>query len=351
MIEDRLREAFARNEAQVPDATRLVPLIEAEVRHRRTRRRFLASAAGAGLAVLLVAVGLPALVGDRLTGALTPSLPGHAEAIPTNRAMNFLIAGIDRLPSWRPDEATRADAIIVVHVPADRSAVHLLTIPRDLEVILPPVPDRGFEGGRTKINAAYTFGGFEMLAQTVADLTGLAFDGGAVVQLDGLTGLVDQVGGVPLCVDVHLKSIHTGAVFEPGCRTFTGAQVADYLRQRRGLPDGARDRERHVLQFLVALTRQVVSSGTLDELDRLTAAYRTLRRYVLVDTRAMSPVDLMWQLRGATRTLFAAEVPVAYTGTGNVVQEPAALELFQALRTDALAAWLARHPTAAVSMP
>jgi len=292
---------------------------------------------GGAVAVLMVAAGLP-LLGRAWLGSAAPmSIPLLDEPLPAG-PMNFLIAGLDHQPSWPAGRKTRADGIIVAHVPADRSAVFLLTIPRDLEVALPD--DR-----RDKINAAYAYGGFPLLARTVTRLTGVTFDGGATVELAGLARLVDELGGVRFCVERRAISIHTGRTFEPGCRTMTGAEARDFLRQRKVYPDGSAQRAWYLAKFLRALLRQVASGETLASLDRLRAVVGTVRRHVTVDTRGRDPVALAWQLRSATREVLDLSVPVVYSErTGAVRAARAADGLFDALRHDTLDAWVAANP-------
>jgi LCP family protein required for cell wall assembly len=346
MIEERLREAFARRESVVPNAARLVPLIDAEARRRRGLRRLMRSTAVA--MALIVAVGGAPILGRALLGG--GHARPHSAGLPAEAPLNFLIAGLDRLPAWPSGTPTHADAIIVAHVPADRGAVYLMTIPRDLEVDIPPYAAKDFAGDRTRISYAYAFGGFPLLAQTVTGLTGLSFDGGAIVELAGLADLVDELGGVPVCVSERAKSIHTRQTFAPGCRRMTGAEARDFLRQRKDYHDGAVARAWYVTRFLGAVLRRLASPDTLASLDRLRAVVDTVRRHVVVDTRGRDPVQLAWDLRSAVGTVVEVSVP-----TRAVVPDPPghlgylrptgdARALFDALRRDTMEAWVAANP-------
>jgi LCP family protein required for cell wall assembly len=348
MIEEQLREAFARHESAVPDAARLVPAIDAEARRRRGRRRVNRSTSVA-LALIVVVAGIPTLGRTWLADRLSGPVPGIADADLPARSLNFLILGLDRLPSWPSGEPTRADAIIVAHVPRDRSAVFLMAIPRDLEVDIPSDPATNVAGYRTKINAAYALGGFALMARTVTDLTGLSFDGGAVVELSGLAHLVDELGGVPFCVTRRTKSIHTGRTFEAGCHRMTGAQARDFLRQRKDYVGGSAERAWYVTRFLGALLREVGSTGTLTSLDRMRATVGVVRRHVLVDTRGRDPVTIAWDLRHAVGNVVEVSVPVRYPrdrapSNGNLLLTPDAPTLFEALRDDTMTAWVADNP-------
>jgi LCP family protein required for cell wall assembly len=339
MIEERLREAFARHESAVPDAARLVPAIDAEARRRRGRRRWARSTAAA-FALLVAVAGAPLLGRAWLTGQL-----GAAGPASTGAALNFLIVGLDRSPARSSDARAAADAIIVAHVPRDRSAVYLLSIPRDLSVRF---PSTGIAGGT--INGAYADGGWDMVARTVTQLTGVDFDGGATIKLDRLAGLVDDLGGVRFCIDQWIRSIHTGRTFAPGCYQMTGAEARDFLRQRKDYPDGSIARSWYLARFLGALLRQVGAPETLGSLDRLRAVVATVRRHVDVDTGGVDAVQLAWNLRSAARTVVDLGVPVEVAPPPPGLGVPAvqvtrdADALFDALRRDTLDAWVAANP-------
>src|SRR5699024_10809470 len=87
----------------------------------------------------------------------------------------------------------RTDTIMLLHIPRSGSA-QLVSIPRDSYVNVP-----GF--GSDKINAAFTYGGPQLLAQTVEEATGVGIDHYAEIGMGGLANVVDSVGGVEICVE------------------------------------------------------------------------------------------------------------------------------------------------------
>jgi LCP family protein required for cell wall assembly len=214
--------------------------------------------------------------------------------------LNILLAGIDpRGAHVRP----LADTIIVAHVPADRSGVYLFSLPRDLVVWIPPFATTGSTGQYAKINAAMALGspvgvnrydpaqGYELLATTVGQVTGLRFDAGAVINFGGFKRMVATLGGVELAVDQdvvseHLKPDGTRRDLLPECRAggnclrpYTGPQktypksrkpvrlrpweALDFVRQRYGLPRSDYDRQRHQRQLLQAVARKVTDPAQL----------------------------------------------------------------------------------------
>jgi anionic cell wall polymer biosynthesis LytR-Cps2A-Psr (LCP) family protein len=151
---------------------------------------------------------------------------------------------------------------------------------------------------------------------------------------------------VQFCVDQRTRSIYTGRTYDVGCRRFTGAEIADFLRQRRNLANGAFDRDRHNAQFLAALLRQLTSAGTFSDPDRLSATFGTLRNYVVMDTRGRNVVNLAWDLRSAVGNVAGVGVPAEPLGNGNLGATATAAGLFKALRDDTVTDWLREHPFA-----
>src|SRR5262245_9396263 len=134
--------------------------------------------------------------------------------------LNFLLLGSDARVD-NPGMGQRADTIIIVHVPQTMDRAYLISIPRDLLVDIPAYPPAQFFGARAKINSALQYGhggrgGVQLLAATLVRLTGIRFNGAAVIDFSGLRSAVGVLGGLRMCVDVRIVSIHTKAVFEPG---------------------------------------------------------------------------------------------------------------------------------------
>jgi anionic cell wall polymer biosynthesis LytR-Cps2A-Psr (LCP) family protein len=302
-------------------------------------------------AALLVLSGGSILAGKLLlvhyTGDITRSGGlGDAAAATTGNSgksiegpINLLLVGTDE----RPDDdngGTRADAILVAHVPASHDAVYLTSIPRDSRVTIPADTESGFEGGVDKVNAAFQYGsaggrgragGVALLAETVSRLTGgkLKFNGAAVVNFDGLKDLVKAVGGVRMYVDEKVTSIHVGQnvktgrpgvpyvihsdgtpgplrpsmrpqVYEVGYHEFTDWQALDYVRQRDLLENGDGDygRQRHQQQFLRAVMEKATSAGVLTSPLKVNAALKSLNRSLTFFNNDVDITDWVFTLKG-----------------------------------------------------
>ena len=101
----------------------------------------------------------------------------------------------------------------------------LMSIPRDSLVDIP-----GY--GRTKINAAYAYGGAKLLVRTIEGNTGIRVDDYVEVGFGGLVKVVDSLGGVEICPKEDLKDKDSGLDVKKGCQTADGKTALAYSRNR-----------------------------------------------------------------------------------------------------------------------
>jgi LCP family protein required for cell wall assembly len=104
--------------------------------------------------------------------------------------LNVLLLGIDS----RDDSSTQnTDTMIVLSLDPVNKTAAMLSIPRDVYI------DRS--GVFTdKINAAYAYGGYDLVRKVVEDLLGIRLNAYALVDFDAFTKIIDSVGGVVIDV-------------------------------------------------------------------------------------------------------------------------------------------------------
>ena len=138
----------------------------------------------------------------------------------------YLIVGSDSREGWMDDgtEGARTDTIMVVHQPEQGPAA-LISIPRDSYVDIP-----GHDPN--KINAAFAFGGPQLLVQTVEQLTGLTIDRYLEVGFLGVENVVNGLGGVELCYDSDVNDPYSALVWQAGCHQADGATALAFSRMR-----------------------------------------------------------------------------------------------------------------------
>ncbi|GAB4083697.1 hypothetical protein GCM10028784_03270 [Myceligenerans cantabricum] len=145
----------------------------------------------------------------------------------------YLIAGSDARGSGGIDDATtgaRTDTILLLHQPSSGPTA-LISLPRDTLADIPGV-------GPQKLNAAYAFGGPELLVQTVEGLSGLTVDHYAEVGFGGVSDIVDAVGGVELCYDRDVDDWRSKMQWTAGCHEVTGQEALAFSRMRYSDPEG-----------------------------------------------------------------------------------------------------------------
>src|SRR2546421_1448214 len=275
---------------------------------------------------------------------------GHGSTI--TGPLNFLLLGSDARAN-DPVDGQRSDTIIILHIPATLDRAYLISVPRDLRVQIPPDPDHGFSGAHEKINGAFNYGGgglggVQLVSKTPTRLTRLKFDGAAIVDFTAFQSVVGLLGGVTMCVDQETRSIHTGAVYEPGCQHLRPWQALDYVRQRKSLPDGDYDRQRHQQQFLRAILQEARDQGLDRNPIKLDQFIRSVEGSLVVDTNGIPVADLAFGLRNITpSTVVGIRLPShpdMIGGISYVLADDEAPGLYQAIVTDSLDSWVTDHP-------
>lgn len=280
----------------------------------------------------------------RDAGADGPDAPGDGQDV--TGPLTYLVVGTDRAGDGADGGAVRTDAIVIAHLGADLRQGYLLSVPRDLRV---PIPGHGTD----KINSAYDAGGggrdgVRLLSRTLRDATGIQFDGAAVVDFHGFESVIDALGGVELCLDQSVTSIHTDDTFPAGCQRLDGAEALDLSRQRYGLPEGDFDRGRNHQRLLKAMVEQARASGLVTDPVRLDRTIRAVGDALTVDTGSVPLPELAMALRHVRASQLTGVTLPAYSqerdGTWYVRAEPAAAELYRAVHRDEVGRWLDDHP-------
>ena len=110
------------------------------------------------------------------------------EPLKENGVVNILLIGSD---SRTEGDDGRSDAMILLSVSSKTRTIHLTSLLRDMYVDIP-----GRDGNR--LNAAYSFGGPELLLETVKQNLGIEVNRYAVVNFQAFANLVDAVNGVDM---------------------------------------------------------------------------------------------------------------------------------------------------------
>jgi LCP family protein required for cell wall assembly len=271
---------------------------------------------------------------------------------------NYLVLGTDS----REDESTeqadstgsQSDTIVLVHVAKGLQRAFIVSIPRDSYV---DVPAGGkWAGGKNKINAAFAYGGARLAAKTIYNLTKVSLNGAMIVNFAGVRNMIEAVDGVRVCIPYRVVSSfgEYQKTWDIGCHDMDGREAEVFVRQRKGVPGGDFGRMKSQQLVMQALAKKAASSGTITNPAKLDALLLTAARSLTVDNN-LNLRDLAFSLKGIDPgSIMFASAPHAGTmrteaGSSVQLDEAGCAELFQAIRDDKTAEWLAKHPQSEVA--
>jgi LCP family protein required for cell wall assembly len=331
------------------------------------RRRWLKALIAVGVVLLGIAAGGLVLVNgftaryvsrverqDILEGVpqVEPGAPDAPGApAETRESMNFLVLGSDsRARQGRQgldETGSRSDTIMIVHVNQERTGAFVVSIPRDSYVDIPT--GGNWRGGKNKINSALSFGGANLAARTVYNLTHVPFNGAVIVNFDGVKRMVAAVGGVNVCTPFAVQSSFSTRYWGVGCHDMTPEEAEEFMRQRKNVPGGDFGRIKNQQNVIKGLMKKVTSTGVLVNPITLDKLITTAAESLTVD-KNMDLRSLVFALKGIdpanVKFATAPAIGTMTTEVGSSVQldMPGVAQLFQAVRDDTTDEWLAAHP-------
>lgn len=227
-----------------------------------------------GLVLAVVGVSVPdsAYVEPPAALVRVASDDGRAQGLGRDPAVTWILAiGSDARPG-QPVLRSRADAIQLVGFNARTGHASALGIPRDSYVDIP-----GY--GRNRVNAALTFGGPQLMARTVAGMTGLRPDYVMVSSFGGFERMVDAIGGITVKSPFAFSDIVRPQGYHVGENRFNGLQAHIFARVRKPLPRGDFDR---------SANQQRTMRGILNEIRRKRERPGFMERGTLAAIRNLS---------------------------------------------------------------
>ncbi|MEV4275677.1 LCP family protein [Actinoplanes xinjiangensis] len=291
--------------------------------------------------------------------------------------IDLLLMGVDKRASWS-DDTVHADTIIILHIPATHDQAFLISVPRDTEVETPAFAPSRWEGGTVKATEAFYWGaqngagaagGAQLLAKTLKNMTGISFDGAAIINFNGFKGVIDELGGVNMCVDQQVTSKHLGlidggpvylteaqkegrspkpVVHKVGCRQMAGWEALDYARQRYGLKNGDYDRQRHQQQLLKAMAKKASDSGVMTNPIRISSLIKSAGKAFTLDIGDIEIADFALGLKDVAANdmvlLRTNSGTFSSNGNGREQFQDVSLEMFQAAKRDQLGEFVLDHP-------
>ncbi|HPT77512.1 MAG TPA: LCP family protein [Candidatus Atribacteria bacterium] len=188
--------------------------------------------------------------------------PSDSELIRNKNIINILLIGQDRRPG---EKRARSDSMMIATINKEKKTITLTSLMRDMYVQIPGYSDN-------RINAAYLFGGMELLDKTIEKNFGVHIDGNIEVDFDGFKEVIDKIGGIDIPLNEkeakHLKKQGFGDL-EAGMVHMDGELALAYARIRKvGNADYERtERQRRVLTTVFNKVKDLPLSEILKLVD------------------------------------------------------------------------------------
>ena len=206
-----------------------------------------------------------------------------------NGMTQILLIGVDARPGQKTG---RSDTMMLLTIDAEHQSLKLTSFMRDLYVEIP-----GHKNNR--LNAAYVFGGPELLIKTLKKNFGVSVNYYAAVNFSLLADLIDQIGGLEIDIEsktqmkyinlvikednVVLKKAYPKAgiktddnlLTKTGVQLLNGRQAQAYARYRKGSSDFQRtERQRQVVLKAIEKVKEMsmldVGKLAMANLDKVT---------------------------------------------------------------------------------
>lgn len=190
--------------------------------------------------------------------------------------ITILLLGVDKGQGEK--KISRTDTIILVNIDPVNKTANMLSIPRDLRVVIP-----GY--GVNKINAAFAIGeynkdtiqggGAGLIIRTIEENLGVPIFAFVQIDFQGFVKMVDTVGGVTLDVPYPILDDEYPAenyqyqrvYFPAGWQHLDGESALKYARTRH--MDGDASRSARQQQVLLSLRDQAISANLIPQLPKL----------------------------------------------------------------------------------
>src|SRR5215472_13904706 len=271
-----------------------------------------------------------------------------------NGSENILIIGSDSRTGThgrygRGIQGSRSDTSMILHIPPTHTGAIVISLPRDTMV---PIygcdrDDNGHPGQQAQpgvleqLNTTFSNGGPACLWKTLEQVSRIHIDHFVMVNFEGFKSIVDDVGGVPVCLPFPIKDPASKLNLPAGQSVVKGDQALAFVRERHIGYGSDLQRINRQQIFLAALAQKIKQSSSLTDPAKLYSLVHDIASSLTADS-GLTFTDMYAianSLKGlSTSALQFIMAPVApYPPSPNDLVEfnqPSADQLFGAIARD-----------------
>ena len=271
-----------------------------------------------------------------------------------NGSENILIIGSDSRTGThgrygRGIQGSRSDTSMILHIPPTHTGAIVISLPRDTMV---PIygctrDDNGHPGQQEQpgvleqLNSTFSNGGPACLWKTLEQVTRIHIDHFVMVNFGGFKSIVDDVGGVPVCLPFAIKDPASKLNLPAGKSVVKGDQALAFVRERHIGYGSDLQRINRQQVFLASLAQKIKQSSSLTNPAKLYSLTHDIASSLTTDS-GLTFTDMYAianSLKGlstsALQFIMAPVVPYPLNPADLVeFAEPSADDLFHAIARD-----------------
>ena len=251
---------FDNNDDDPPPPTPRKPQPQPKKKKKKKKNKVLTALKAIVLIVVLLA-GIGAGLVYHTFSSINYTESGHSDNVfldsseltQSSSVKNILLLGIDRR---NPDDSSRSDTMLLVSINTASRKIKLTSFMRDSYVYIPE------KQKSAKLNAACTWGGAQMVMDTIEYNFNIKIDHYMLVDFTMFESIIDGLGGVDVAItekeakymrkDVHLENIQAGDSVH-----LNGHEALWYCRIRKLDSDFMRTgRQRKVMTSIIEKCKQ-----------------------------------------------------------------------------------------------
>src|SRR6516164_4732133 len=213
-----------------------------------------------------------------------------------NGSENILIIGSDSRHHThgygRGIPGSRSDTSMILHISPTHSGAAVISFPRDTMVPIYQCANDGQghhgqqaqPGGLEQLNWTFSYGGPACLWKTLEQVTQIHIDHFVEVDFSGFQSIVNDVGGVPVCLPYAIKDPASKLNLPAGKSVVHGAQALAFVRERHiGLGSDLQRINRQQI-FLASLAQKIKQSSSLTNPAKLYTLVHDIASSLTTDT-------------------------------------------------------------------